>query len=289
MIVYLNGRYLTKEGASISVDDRGFLFADGVYEVVRCYRGHLFQFQAHLQRMEHGLSALRIAFHNLHELVEVSRRLLKDNNLVNDDAVVYLQITRGAAWPRTHAFPEADTLPTVYVAASSFAPPLQKREQGIAVITTPDLRWSRCDLKTVGLLVNCLGKQQALELGADEVIFVRDGVALEGSSSSLFIVKHGIVRTNPKTNYILPGITRQVVIDLCWQQRIAVEEMPVFVEALQGADEVFITHTTGEIVPVVRVDQRAIAAGTPGQMTRRLQSAFNDFVASSTTVEVGEE
>lgn len=278
MIVYLNGRYLPKEQATISVDDRGFLFADGVYEVVRSYRGRLFQFPAHMQRLEHGLTALRIRFVDFEELYEVSQRLLRENKLADSDAIVYLQITRGAAWPRTHEFPAAGVPPTVYVAASSFTPPLEKRQKGIAAITAPDIRWSRCDIKTTGLLANCLAKQQAIGQGADEVILVRDSVALECSSSNLFIVKDNMVITNPRANYILPGITRQAVLELCRAQGIAAQEAPLFVDALKPADEVFITHTTGEIVPVVRINACAIADGAPGPITRRLQAAFTETV-----------
>lgn len=278
MIVYLNGQYLPNEKAAISVDDRGFLFADGLYEVVRSYNGHLFQLDAHLQRLARGLAILRIAMNNLDSLREISQRLLTENNLVNTDAIIYYQITRGAAAPRTHAFPDAATPPTVYVAASPFTPPLEKRQKGIAAVTAPDIRWSRCDLKTIGLLANCLAKQNAIENGADETIFVREGVALEGSTSNLFIVKEGVVITSPKTHYILPGITRQTVIDLCRERRIDVHEAPVFVEMLKAADEVFITHTTGEIVPVVRLNQQVVADGIPGPITQRLQGAFTEVV-----------
>jgi len=281
MIVYLNGQYLPKTQAAISVDDRGFLFADGIYEVVRSYHGHLFQFEAHLQRLQHGLAALRIGLNELPNLREISQRLLAENNLANAEAIVYYQITRGAASPRTHAFPVAATSPTIYVAASLFIPPLEKRRKGIAAFTVPDLRWSRCDLKTISLLANCLAKQQAQEKDADEAIFVRDGVALEGSTSNLFLIKDDVVITNPKTNYILPGITRLVVIDLCRQRGIELREAPVLHEMLMAAEEVFITHTTGEVVPMVRVDNRVVAGGAPGPITRSLQGAFTEAVDNS--------
>lgn len=281
MIVYLNGKYLHKTQATISVDDRGFLFADGVYEVVRSYRGRFFEMAAHIRRMQNGLHALGISVSESLDLVETSGALLRQNNLENAEAIVYCQITRGAAPSRTHAFPSTLVSPTVYVAASPFTPPVEKKQNGIAAVTTPDIRWSRCDLKTIGLLANCLARQRALESGADEALFVRDGVALEGSSSNLFVVQGGVVVTNPKTNYILPGITRQVVIDLCREQGIELKEAPVFVEWLKAADEVFMTHTTGEIVPVVRLNAREIGNGALGVITRKLQAAFTELVEST--------
>jgi D-alanine transaminase len=283
VIVYLDGRFLPKTQAAISVDDRGFLFADGVYEVIRSYHDHLFRLKEHERRLLRGMSALRISTARLPELSELAHKLLSENHLDHSEALVYLQITRGAPPTRTHAFPETGTTPTIYAAASPFTPPLEKRQKGIAAITVPDIRWARCDLKTIGLLPNCLAKQQALENGADEAIFVRDGVALEGSSCNLLIVKDGVVLTNSTTNYILAGITRQVVIELCQQQNITLHESPILVEALEAADEIFITHTTGEIVPVVRLNRQRVSNGAPGVVTRRLQAAFTEMVTRASS------
>ena len=281
MVVYLNGKFLAKAQAAISVDDRGFLFADGLYEVVRSYGGRLFQIDAHVRRMRDGLHALRISVPESFNLTAIARELLKQNDLEKSETTIYCQITRGAAPSRAHAFPATPVAPTIYVAASPFIPPDEKRKTGIAAVTVPDVRWSRCDLKTVGLLANCLAKQHALESGADEAVFVRDGVALEGSSCNLFIVKEETVVTNPKTNYILPGITRQVVLDLCRSLGIETREAPLFIDLLKAADEVFVTHTTGEIVPVVRINAREVAGGLPGPITRRLQAAFTENVRNN--------
>ncbi len=278
MIVYLNGKFLPKAQATISVDDRGFLFADGVYEVVRSYGGKLFEVDAHVQRMLNGLRVLRISIPEDFNLSDIAHELLEQNDLQNAEATIYCQITRGIAPSRTHAFPATPIAPTIYVAASPFAPLTEKRKTGIAAVTTPDIRWSRCDLKASGLLANCLAKQQAFESGAFEAIFVRDGVALEGSSSNLFVVREGIVTTNPETNYILPGITRQVVLDLCSSLGIATKEEAVLLELLFTADEVFVTHTTGEVMPVVQIDARAVSKGAPGPITRMLQTAFTKKV-----------
>jgi len=278
MIVYLNGEFLPKAKAVISVDDRGFLFGDGIYEVVRSYHGRLFELDTHVRRMQNGLQSLRITIPDDFNLADIAHELLEQNNLQNAEATIYCQITRGIAPSRTHAFPVPPLAPTIYVAASPFTPLTEKRKTGVAAITTPDQRWSRCDLKTIGLLANCLAKQQAFESGAVEAIFVRDGVALEGSSSNLFVVKEGIVITNPKTNYILPGITRQVVLDLCRGLGIATKEDTVFLELLFTADEVFVTHTTGEVMPVTKLDAREISSGAPGPITGKLQAAFTENV-----------
>lgn len=280
MNVYLNGKFLQKAQATISVDDRGFLFGDGIYEVVRSYHGRLFEIAAHVRRMQHGLQALRITIPEHFNLSDIAHELLEQNDLQNAEATIYCQITRGIASSRTHAFPITPVPPTIYVAASPFTPLIEKRKVGIAAVTSPDIRWSRCDLKTVGLLANCLAKQKAFESGATEAILIRDGVALEGSSSNLFIVKDDAIITNPKTNYILPGITRQIVLELCRSLDIVTMEAPVFMELLFSADEVFVTHTTGEVMPVIKIDACEISSGTPGPITLKLQVAFTENVKS---------
>jgi len=279
MIVYLNGRYIPRQQAVIDVDDRGFLFADGVYEVIHSYEGHLFQIDAHLQRLEHGLRALHIAFDRVQTVREVAEQLLVENGLTQGEATVYIQITRGSA-PRTHGFPPAGTSPTVYVAATSYTPQQDRTETGIAVILVPDLRWARCDIKTIALLPNVLARQRAIEAGVEDAVFVRDGVALEGTSSNFFGVFDGQVITAPKTNYILPGITRQVVIGLCAEIGIPVCERPILENQLREAEELFLTSTIAEIRPIVRLDGRPVGTGTPGPVTRRIQQAFRELVSN---------
>jgi len=279
MIVYLNGRYIPRQQALIDVDDRGFLFADGVYEVIHSYEGHLFQIDAHLQRLEHGLRALRIAFDRVQTVREVAEQLLVENGLTHGEATVYIQITRGSA-PRTHGFPPAGTSPTVYVATTSYTPQQDRTETGIAVILVPDLRWARCDIKTIALLPNVLARQRAIEAGVEDAVFVRDGVALEGTSSNFFGVFDGQVITAPKTNYILPGITRQVVIGLCAEIGIPVCERPILENQLREAEELFLTSTIAEIRPIVRLDGRPVGTGTPGPVTRRIQQAFRELVSN---------
>jgi D-alanine transaminase len=278
MIVYLNGQYIPREQATIDVDDRGFLFADGVYEVIHSYEGHLFQMDAHLQRMEHGLRSLQIAMDDVQAMRKVAERLIVENGLASGEATVYIQITRGSA-PRTHSFPPAGTPPTVYATATQYTSQRDQAKKGIAVILVPDTRWARCNIKSVALLPNVLARQRASEAGVADAIFVRDGVAIEGTSSNFFGVFNGEVVTAPKTNYILPGITRHVVIGLCADIGVPVHEAPILEHQLGEAEELFLTSTISEIRPIVRLNDHPVGTGTPGPMTRRIQQAFRDLVS----------
>jgi D-alanine transaminase len=278
MIIYLNGQYIPRQQASIDVDDRGFLFADGVYEVIHSYEGHLFQMDVHLQRLEHGLRSLHIAIGDVQAVREVSERLIAENGLTSGEATVYIQITRGSA-PRTHRFPPTGTSPTVYAAAQKVIPQRGQAEEGIAVILVPDLRWARCDIKSVALLPNVLARQRAIEAGVADAIFVRDGVALEGTSSNFFGVFDGEVVTAPKTNYILPGVSRDVVVGLCAKIGVPVHETPILEHQLGEAEELFLTSTISEIRPIVRVNGHPVGTGAPGPVTRRIQQAFRDLVS----------
>jgi D-alanine transaminase len=278
MIVYLNGQYIPRQQASIDVDDRGFLFADGVYEVIHSYEGHLFQIDAHLRRMEHGLRSLRIVIDDMQAMRELAEQLIMENGLTSGEATVYIQITRGPA-PRTHGFPPAGTPPTVYAAATRYIPQRDRAEKGIAAILVPDLRWTRCDIKSIALLPNVLARQRAIEAGVDDAVFVRDGVALEGTSSNFFGVFNGEVVTAPKTNYILSGITRDVVIGLCADIGVPVRETPILEHQLGEAEELFLSSTIVEIRPIVRLNDHPVGTGAPGPVTRRIQQAFRDLVS----------
>ena len=278
VLVYLNCEFLPHARARVPVDDRGFLFADGVYEVVRVYEGRPFLMDAHLQRLRRGLAALRIDDPGVDGLADIAERLLDENGLRSGDATIYIQVTRGAA-PRAHAFPPAGTPPTVYVAAKPFKPhPPEYYGDGVAAITVPDTRWSRCDIKSVSLLANVLANQAAKDAGAFEALFVRDGIVLEGSHSNLFAVYDGSLLTYPACNYILAGITRRRVIDLAEQLDIGVVEAPVPLERLFAAAELFLSGTTTEILPVTRVDGRDIGNGRPGPITQRVQRAFRESI-----------
>lgn len=272
--VYLNGEYLPKDRATISVDDRGFLLSDGLYEVTPAYRGRLFRMDQHMRRLQHGLDGLQIEFDSA-ELPEMHARLIAENALDTEDvAIVYLQITRGVA-PRTHHFPPAGTRPTVYAFAQAYHRPDAARwERGYEAITVPDQRWARVDIKSIGLLPNVLAQQAAVEAGVEDALLVSDGVALEGSHNNVFAVFDGVVTTHPATHQILHGIVREYVIELAREQGILVEERPVLLEEMRGADEIFFTGTTTEVRPTVRLDGEPVGNGIVGPVAKALYEAF---------------
>jgi len=263
---------MPKASVHLSPDDRGFLFGDGVYEVVRSYGGRFFALDAHLQRMHNGLSELQIRGVDAAAFAEICKQLLERNDLSQDDALVYMQVTRGVA-PRRHAFPNVPTQPTSYAVPSPFQPKGDVTK-GVRVITAPDIRWTRCDIKSVNLLANCLANQRAQEAGATEAILVRDGVALEATASSFFGVFNGEVRTAPKSNYILPSITRQAALDICREAGISAIEAPIHLSELASADELFLAGTTLEIMPIIEVDGRVVGNGQPGPIQQRLYELF---------------
>ncbi|MCC7195302.1 MAG: D-amino-acid transaminase [Gemmatimonadaceae bacterium] len=273
--VYLNGEFVPAERARVSVNDRGYVFGDGIYEVVRVTEGRVFAWDEHARRMARGLGEVRIDFNasDVAALGGVCERLLDDNGLRTGEATIYLQVTRGAA-PRLHYFPPAGTPPGVYAAPSRFTPSREMRERGIAAIVLPDIRWSRCDIKTINLMGAVLGRQAAREAGAYEALLIRDGMLTEGAATNAFVVLGGVARTYPLSNYILPGITRQVVIAAARDAGVHVAEEPVTQQQLLAADEVFIVGTTTDVAPVVTIDGRAVGDGKPGPVTRRVQEAF---------------
>jgi D-alanine transaminase len=273
-IVYLNGRHLPQEEALVSVNDRGFLFADGVYEVTPAYRGNFFLFDRHRERLLRGLCALRIDA-DLGRLEEIHAGLLDRNDLTGAEvSVVYLQITRGVA-PRTHAFPAEPVPPTVYAFAKEFVRPDPATwEAGYAAVTVPDRRWSRADVKSISLLPNVLAQQAASDAGVSDAVLVKDGVALEGAHNNFFAVFGDTVVTHPLSNVVLPGITRTFVVEMAREMGIPVEERPIQLEELAWATETFFTGTTTEIRPTVRIDGRPVGEGRVGPVTRRLAEAF---------------
>jgi D-alanine transaminase len=266
MIVYLNGQYLPREEAKISPEDRGFLFADAIYEVVRFCRGHAYHLAEHLNRMRHGLTALRIAA-DPDFYPEVAARLLDENGLEDSDAIVYAQISRGAA-PRMHSFPPPGTRPTLFAFARAADP--EPPDEGGRAILVPDERWGRCDIKTVMLLPNILAAQQAREAGAVDALLTRDGIAWEGTKANLFCVCEGVVRTAPNGHRILPGVTRGAALEAARRLGLTVEEKPIPVHDLFTADEVFLASTTLWTYPLVEIDGKKIADGKPGKIARAL-------------------
>lgn len=273
-IVYLNGEYLPADEARISPDDRGFLFADGLYEVTPAYRGTFFRQGQHVERLARGLRALRIEL-DLETLPTIHARLLEENDLREAEvATVYFQVTRGVA-PREHGFPVPDPEPTVYAFATEHRRPERDQwEEGYRAVTVPDRRWSRVDLKSIALLPNVLAYQAAVEAGANDAILVRDGVALEGAHNNVCFVFGDTVVTHPATNRILHGITREFILELAREQDHPVEERAVQVEEIHRADEIFFTGTTTEVRPCVEVDGRSVGEGAVGPVTRSVADAF---------------
>ena len=278
-IVYLNGQFLQRSEAKLSVDERGFFFGDGVYEVTRVVRGRLFEWDRHARRLARGLRELRIdAGLDLDTIRSLQERLVQENGIVEGQGTVYLQITRGAA-PRTHHFPPPGTPATVFLSATSFVPASEVRARGVAVTTYPDYRWSRCDLKTVNLLPAVMAKQFASDHDAFESIFVREAVITEGSHTNVFGVLGGEVRTYPNSNYILPGITRDVVIELAHELGVPVSETPIYLHEVAALEECFLTGTTSDVMPVVSIDGKPVGSGRPGPITMRLYEALAQRLA----------
>lgn len=273
MIVYLNGNYIPKEQAVISPDDRGFLFSDGVYEVICSYSGRLFKAEEHLERLNRSLREIRLEEQKIEKILEVASKLIVKNGLKDIDAKVYIQVTRGAA-VREHAFPKESTAPTIYAYCAPFNVNSDKMENGVKVILVPDIRWARCDIKTIALLPNILAAQKAVESGAEDAVFVRDSALTEGTHSNFCAIINGCLYTYPESPYILAGITREVTLNLCRSQDILVKQFPILVNNLNLIEECMILGSTKEVMPVVQIDDMIIGDGKPGPITRKLQTAF---------------
>ncbi len=269
--VYLNGELVPYDRAKVSVEDRGLTFADGIYEVVRVVGGTLFRVEAHLDRFEMGARALEIDVPLTRDAVRAAMADVARANGV-EEGTVYVQLTRGPA-PRSHAFPER-ARPTLFMLARPFPGPDEAwRARGVAVVTAPDLRWGYCEIKTIGLLPNVLAYQRARAQKCFEAVLVRNGVVTEGTHSSVFCVRRGVVYTHPIDN-ILPSVTRRHTIEALRNEGVAVEEVGVTLEEFQGADEIFLAGTTTEIMPVVEVDGGPVGAGRPGEVTRRAYELY---------------
>jgi D-alanine transaminase len=273
--VYLNGQYLPLCDAKISVMDRGFLFGDGIYEVIPSYLGHLFHFQEHMKRLENSLSSISLANpHDRAQWLEILTPLL-DANL---DQYIYLQVTRGVGPKRDHAFPENIT-PTVF-AMSSIIVPFADLDSGAKALSVDDSRWGLCNVKATTLLANILLRQQAVEKGCAEAILVKDGYVTEGAASNIFAVIDGILITPPKGHEILPGITRDVILELAKQNNIPCSEDIISLDALQTASEIWLTSSTREIIPVVQLDNEIIANGKPGPIWQTMNQLFQTYKQS---------
>ena len=278
-IGFVNGRFMPLNEATVSVEDRGFQFGDGIYEVIRTYHGQPFQLDAHLARLERSAKAIELPLPlNLQQWATHVRDGIKRSGYA--ESKVYLQLTRGVA-PRDHVFP-ASAKPTAIMTVRemrTIEPALQA--SGVAVMTMDDWRWGRCDIKSVNLLPNILARQKAKQAGAFETVFIRNGQVTEGSVSNVMIVKAGRLLTAPEGEQILSGVTRTIVLELARKEGLPAEERFVTLEEFLHADEIFLTGTTVEVLPVIRVDGKPVGAGgsgKPGPVTLKVQTAFQRFV-----------
>ena len=276
MIVYFNGEYMAKDQVRISPDDRGFLFGDGLYEVIRSYRGNLFLGDEHIQRLNYGATHLRLKTTDFSYLKEVGLALIEKNGLADQDATIYFQVTRGAAL-RSHTFPTPTPELTIYGTAQTFDHQLcrDRQKNGISSITLSDNRWARCDMKTTSLTANVLANQQAADHGCPEAVLVRDGVLLEGTHSNFMAVVDGVLCTAPLSNYILGGITRNHVLTLCKGLDVQMQERPVYERDMDKISEMMIVGTTTEVTPIIELNGKPVGDGKPGPVARRLQEALS--------------
>jgi len=276
-IVYLNGEYIPLSQAKVSVLDRGFIFGDGIYEVIPAYAKHPFRLREHLARLNNNLTATRITNpHSEPDWETIINKVVAQQDI--EDQSIYLQITRGVA-QRDHAFPE-EVEPTVFVMSN----PLNVIDQaifnkGVSAITLDDIRWQYCNIKAIALLPNILLRQAALDKGAQEAILIRDDEVTEGSASNIFIVKDGVIKTPPKSALLLPGITRDLVVELAETNGLAFEETVFSQDELSQADEIWLTSSTKEVLPIVSLNEQTVGSGEPGSVSRKMYEIFQAYKA----------
>ncbi|GAB4286427.1 MAG: aminotransferase class IV [Ignavibacteriaceae bacterium] len=275
MISYFNGNYLPVEEIKISPYDRGFMFADGVYEVCRTYKKKFFMIKDHLERLERNLQLLNINFSAAEELESVGQELINLNN-PEGEVTFYIQITRGTAYPRTHRYPDGMT-PTVFATLNPVAERKHELKKGISVITTEDIRWRRCDIKSISILASVIAAKNAELKNAEETLWIKNGRILEGTHTNFIGIKNQAVYTAPLSESILPGITRKVIKEICRKSGIDFIEENIKLNEIENFDEFAITGTTTEITPVIKINDTLIGNGVPGIMTRKLQDLFYKF------------
>jgi D-alanine transaminase len=268
----VNGTIIERSQAKVDIEDRGYQFGDGVYEVIRIYNGKMFTIDEHLKRFVKSAESIGISipFTTL-QLSQMLDELLIKNKLVSGN--IYMQVTRGSA-PRNHLFPTGEVVPTLVAYTIKGVRPLDSLKSGVKAILTEDIRWLRCDIKSLNLLGNLLAKQKASEQGCFEAIQHRGDDVTEGSSSNIFIVKNGVVITHESNHLILKGITKDVILDLCLKNNIPVQERTFSVTELEEAEEVFLSSTTSEVMPVVEINGKSVQYGIPGPITKKLQELF---------------
>ena len=276
MTIYLNGQFMPIEEAKISVLDRGFIFGDGVYEVIPVYSRHVFRLADHLQRLQHSLDGIRLK--NPHSDAEWSKliaELIERNQ--PEDQYLYLHITRGVA-KRDHAFPK-NTPPTVFLMSNPLlTPPAELLQTGVGAVSAPDNRWLRCDIKAIALLPNVLLRQIAVDAGAVETILIRDNSFMtEGAASNIFVVKNGTLLVPPKNHLMLPGITYDVVLEIAQANSIPYQVRQVAATEVFSADELLLTSSTKEVLAITQLDGKPVGNGKPGAMFSKLHKLYQDY------------
>ncbi|SEJ33567.1 D-alanine transaminase [Bhargavaea ginsengi] len=272
MSMYLmNDRFVKNDEVSISIEDRGYYFGDGVYEVIRVYGGIMFTAEEHIGRMYESAEKIRMTLpYGPEEMLSKLTRLIEENAI--REGHVYVQATRGSA-PRVHQFPGEDITPVITAYTKSY-PEVPVVPEPAKLKSVDDVRWLRCDIKSLNLLANVMAKQEAHEAGCLEALLHRDGTVTEGSSSNMFGVKDGVIYTHPVSNFILNGITRRVIMQCCEEIGQPVAEEPMSLEDVYSMDEFFMSSTTNGILPVSEIDGQKVGEGTPGPVTKRLMAAF---------------
>jgi|SRR5690554_1668997 len=283
---YLNGRYLKGNRLKLSPFDRAFLFGDGVYETLRWYKGKLFEPELHIERLKKSLESSRINFNLYDKIEKIINNLIKKNKFEDEEHLfVYLQVTRGDYFPRQHHFPPEEVEPTFFISVQPFKRHEKELEHGIKIILEEDIRWKRCDIKSTMLMPNVLARQKALEQNAVEAVFVNNGFITEGTHTSFCAVKNGKLYTPPltpednaRTNNILDGITRKIILEICKKEEIPYTESEIKADELKSFDEMMVLGTISEVTPVIQVDDFIVGDGKPGPVTLELQYLLGEKI-----------
>jgi D-alanine transaminase len=282
MIIYFNGKYIKEIDCKISPYDRGFLFSDGVYEVIKYTGKEFFEFESHIERLKYGIKELKINFKEADKFFQISTNLLRKNHLEKKSALFYIQITRGISNPRNHLFPDKKVKPTVFASITDFISEKQKDNKGFKVLIAEDIRWGRCDIKSTLLLPNVLARQLAYEKKYDEAVLVRDGKITEGTHMSFGAIKNGCLYIPPLSNHILPGITRKVVERICKKIDIPVIKRNILINELTDFDEYILMSTKSDVVPVTMIDCNKFSIHKrkrrPGKIIKKIQNELKKLI-----------
>ncbi len=274
--VLINERLIEEKDANVAYNDRGYVFGDGIYEYIRVYDNHPFTANAHFERLLRSAKEIGLELnYTVNGLIELVRELIAANGVVNGG--VYIQVTRGTA-PRDHAFPMPSVKANITAFTKTYDRPYKLLEEGINAVTTEDIRWLRCDIKSLNLLGNVLAKEYAVKYNAQEAIQHRGETVTEGSSSNVYAIKDGVIYTHPINNYILNGITRMVIKEIAQEKGVSFKEETFTLDFLKNADEVLVSSTSIEVMPVVKLNGEAVGDGKVGPITKSLQEGFNRYI-----------